>query len=412
MNKITHSAALVFTPREEVGASVMVDLYMLIYIEVNLLCVLMLLYILHHLESSIEQHAVNLAFKHVVISVITILMDDCLWVSFNGQSGSAAHYASEFILALYLFLEGVITYYWLEYTEARLKLAKGRSRKTKLLLQLPLAVLFILAYTSPWNGWMFYYDESNVYHRGSLFFLQFLFPVFYAGLSAAEVLFSLRRCRTRQDRSERLTLLSLFIMPLIGFLITLFLPGIPVIWPLSALSAVLVFSNFQIAKISTDSLTGLNNRRQFDKYLFTVTSEPLENGFVCLILMDIDDFKRINDTYGHYEGDQALAEAAGILKDICRREDVFLARYGGDEFVILAAFADDDAISRLKAVVVQAFDRRNRTSIAPYRITLSIGTEKYGPGFTDSIPALIAGADQKLYREKRRKKAAFTTPRK
>lgn len=405
-----HAAAIQLFRRGEVLP--VPDLYYITYIEVNLLCVFLLLYILHHLENSTEQHAANIAFKHVVVSLIAILMMDCLWVCFNGQTGQAAYWANEYIMACYLFLEGVIAYYWEEYTEEKLKLPRRRNPMWRRLLQVPLIVLFAVAFTAPWNNWMYYYDSENVYQRSTLFFLEYFFACGYLVISGVEILQSFRLCKTRQDRSDRLSMLSLFIMPLIGFAVTLRVPGIPVVWPLASLSATLIFSNSQIAKISTDSLTGLNNRRQFDKYLSMLTAEPPASGFVGLILMDIDDYKLINDTYGHYEGDKALAETAGILKDLCRKEDVFLARYGGDEFAIVSVFQEDAALFRLKSLITLAFDKWNQVSVSPCRITLSIGTEKFGPGFTDSIPSLIVGADQKLYREKRRKKADFSVRKK
>jgi len=380
----------------------MPQLYEYVYMEINLLCILILLFVFHQLESSIEQQAENIALKRVLVSVIAILITDSFWVLTNGGLSGAARYTAPFIMSLYLFLEGVIAFEWLSFVEEKLKLAHTRSRKYRLCIALPLAALFLLAFTSPLTGWMFSYDSLNCYHRGSLFFLQIVFPLFYSAYSAWEILQCTRTCKSRQEREETLSLLSFLILPVAGFLLTLATSGIPIIWPLSAISLLLVFINLQNYRISTDSLTGINNRRQFDKRLNALAADQGSSQPLCLLLMDIDSFKSINDSYGHYEGDRALVETADVLKKLCGDENIFLARYGGDEFAILFPGGSLRA-EALKKGIRRAFDARNEKSTAPYRITVSTGVGTYGPGGAASLPGLIMAADEDLYKNKTKK---------
>lgn len=380
------------------------QLYESVYAEVNFICIFILLYIRHHLENSIDQQAENIALRRVITAVLSILIIDCFWILTNGKETTFALATGKYITSLFLCFAGIIAYLWLNYVEVKLKLAGTRKKRYWILLAIPLMLLFPMAFLSPWTRWMYYYDAANAYHRGSLFFLQTILPLFYSLYSAFEILRSAKRCKTRQDREEVLTLLSFLILPFFGFLLTLLNTGVPLLWPMCAISLLLIFVNFQNYKISTDSLTGVNNRRQFDKQLSILTDNLEKDQCVCLLLLDIDLFKTVNDTLGHYEGDHALAETAGILKKICGEKNLFLARYGGDEFAILSlSRGDEDGIDSLKKSISSAFEQRNKALKISYPLRISMGAGKCGIGHCDSIPSLITAADQELYQEKRRK---------
>ena len=99
-----------------------------------------------------------------------------------------------------------------------------------------------------------------------------------------------------------------------------------------------VFLNIQNHILYTDYLTGVNNRKRLDAYLNEkVSLSAREKGFSA-ILIDIDNFKHINDTYGHNMGDEALESTANLLKTCLRTGD--FARYGGDEFCVVLDVSD------------------------------------------------------------------------
>jgi diguanylate cyclase len=85
---------------------------------------------------------------------------------------------------------------------------------------------------------------------------------------------------------------------------------------------------------NTDSLTRLSNRRAFDDRLASVFDNPMTKSVTALVLADIDNFKKINDTYGHPVGDKILATVASVIRANVRR-DVFVARTGGEEFALI-----------------------------------------------------------------------------
>lgn len=149
------------------------------------------------------------------------------------------------------------------------------------------------------------------------------------------------------------------------------------------------------ADAQTDALTGLANRRRFDSQLDTeiYCAERYQQA-LCLLLIDIDNFKSFNDQFGHPAGDRTLQQVALRLGEHARKSDL-VARYGGEEFAMILPETSLDGACILA--------ERTRQAIAdadwPLRaITVSIGLASWQPGMT--IADLINAADQQLYKAK------------
>jgi diguanylate cyclase (GGDEF)-like protein/PAS domain S-box-containing protein len=164
---------------------------------------------------------------------------------------------------------------------------------------------------------------------------------------------------------------------------------------------------------TTDELTGLFNRRGF--FLLAEQQRRLairEKAELLLLYIDIDDFKLVNDTYGHLEGDQVLADIAKILQGSFRDSDILarmvegglLARMGGDEFVILAVDAGETGEEILTTRLRERVDRYNDERNRPYRVSLSVGAVRVPPKRDLAIDDLIAHADRLMYQHKREPK--------
>lgn len=152
-----------------------------------------------------------------------------------------------------------------------------------------------------------------------------------------------------------------------------------------------------------DSLTGLFNRRAFDERLVDLVRHHagLEDGF-CLLLLDIDNFKRINDTYGHMVGDKVLSEFAKQLGKLTRRSD-FVARYGGEEFAILLPYTRITSAftvaENVRGTLERVRLRRSASGESLGSVTVSIGVACSRDG--EDSESLLARCDAALYRAKR-----------
>jgi diguanylate cyclase (GGDEF)-like protein/PAS domain S-box-containing protein len=155
----------------------------------------------------------------------------------------------------------------------------------------------------------------------------------------------------------------------------------------------------------TDELTGLHNRRGF----MTLALQQIKIADrlaqrMTLLYADLDDLKEINDTYGHLAGDQALMDAASILKTSLRASDI-LARLGGDEFVGLILESGGETELAVKARIQENLNAHNLQRLRPYRLSFSIGTARYDVTDPCSVEELLEGADREMYRNKLEKKS-------
>ncbi|KTD29718.1 two component response regulator with GGDEF domain protein [Legionella maceachernii] len=161
-------------------------------------------------------------------------------------------------------------------------------------------------------------------------------------------------------------------------------------------------SNEEIRILSiTDPLTGLYNRRYFDNCLQREIQRAKRNKYpLSLILIDIDNFKFINDTYGHPYGDEYLILIATVLKKMIRRTNDILVRLGGDEFAAILANMDMDEIRDFCEKIRLEFSKVN-----PHKnITLSIGIICIKPSNKDETKRILALLDKLLYQAKERGK--------
>ena len=153
---------------------------------------------------------------------------------------------------------------------------------------------------------------------------------------------------------------------------------------------------------NTDTLTGLNNRKSLHESL----ARSWRNKPAALLFLDVDNFKSINDNYGHLAGDEALRQLAGIIKSHTRKQDI-VARWGGEEFALILPSTSEAEARRVaerirKAVENYCFKWDNAT----FRLTVSVGIAVAGEG-TDPAQ-FFKPADKALARAKEKKNCVIS----
>jgi diguanylate cyclase (GGDEF)-like protein len=156
----------------------------------------------------------------------------------------------------------------------------------------------------------------------------------------------------------------------------------------------------------TDELTCLYNRRGF----FAAAAQQLKvagrnSQSLLLLYCDVDNLKKINDSFGHQEGDLALIHAADALEKAFRDSDI-LARLGGDEFVVLASEASDQTQEVLLRRLEKTLKKTNAGETR-YQLTLSVGAARFDPKRAVSLGELMAQADEAMYEQKRNRQKSF-----
>lgn len=160
--------------------------------------------------------------------------------------------------------------------------------------------------------------------------------------------------------------------------------------------------NKKLKKLSiTDQLTKLYNRRYYDDTLKRELSKAKRNKTnIALILLDIDYFKNINDTYGHAYGDKVLVLVAACLEKICKRPNDFVFRVGGEEFAILITNENNENILSLTKILqksIQDLKIQNKNSKISDYLTLSAGVVSKIPVSKDTSDSIMKLADDRLY---------------
>ncbi|MDO5483544.1 MAG: GGDEF domain-containing protein, partial [Desulfovibrionaceae bacterium] len=147
----------------------------------------------------------------------------------------------------------------------------------------------------------------------------------------------------------------------------------------------------------TDALTGLSNRRPFNEFLEKCVAMAHRRGYPsCLLMLDLDHFKRINDTFGHGEGDTVLRACADTLREVSRREDL-PARIGGEEFAVLLP-STELAEARVMAERIRCAIGERILLPDGQRVTASLGAAQYH--IEESAEDFVRRTDEALYRAK------------
>jgi len=333
----------------------------------------------------------------LITGALTLTMDMLMSLC-EGMPGGAVHVAYTGITACYYTLNPLVCALWYFYVDFYIDRSRKHLKKMFVPIMIPVCVTMILAVASAFGNFLFTIGADNDYSRGRFFFVMVAMGFL---ILAHTVAYTIKN-RKKLSGREYATLLLFPIPPTVGAAAQTLDYGISLLWPCTTISLLMLFIYIQNAQLNTDYLTDLYNRRQLDDYLHSKVQNSGSRE-IAGIMIDVDDFKAINDTYGHDCGDQALKDVAGILKETFRRGD-FVARYGGDEFVVVVALENrsdlQKAVNRLKENV----ERFNAWKTAPYAISLSVGFDYFSSNNEDAAD-FLRHIDSLMYRDKQKAKA-------
>jgi len=164
-------------------------------------------------------------------------------------------------------------------------------------------------------------------------------------------------------------------------------------------SELIVFVYVQNRNLDRDYLTGLYNRRKLDNYLNKKMMAADENHQLAAILLDVDNFKSINDKLGHTAGDTALINVAMLLRSITR-SDTMVARYGGDEFCIVADVLRRSDLYAIMKRIRNSTESFNSSADRAFHLSFSIGGDIYDPASGMTVSEFQTHIDELMYNDK------------
>lgn len=285
----------------------------------------------------------------------------------------------------------VIGFLWCLFVDYRIYRQTKRLKFKAIFLSLPLIVLSALLISNFFGtGVIFSVTADNRYARGSLNFLIYvaLFIYFIASLINA-------RNAQKDGITPFFFPIYCFVIPsMIGTFLQFLFYGLSIGWIATSIACVFVYLELQTANYYADALSGLFNRPYMNYYLSQATQQKK---YFHGILLDVNDFKSINDVYGHTVGDRAV-QAMGKIISHSAFDNAIAMRVGGDEFVIFLSESSDEECKLQMETIKETIDNFNLSETEPFRLSVSMGYARFNG---QSAEEFLLEMDEAMYRVKR-----------
>lgn len=335
-------------------------------------------------------------FKEMALFFILYLISDSWWAL--GQSGIIPFNKTLNIISSIIGLVAVtlLILAWCIFVIYRIDQNNTRNVKFMSIIHYSVAACdSLLIIASAFTGFVFYVDENNIYQTGKGYSLHLVFvmiQLFGSGIYSFSQSFSNKQIKLKTE--YRLPLLFI-ILPAAAAVLEGMLPLTPIV-PLGIFLPIhLAFLEIQNSEIYSDALTGLNNRRRMEIFLQDMIHNASEDRPFTIHMIDVNDFKLVNDRFGHIVGDRALQLVADSLHNVSDRYHGFCARYGGDEFVLIITAKADVRKALQEEIDIM---RKSCADLVP-QISICTGCTECRSGAVTATQ-LIALADEQLYAQK------------
>ncbi len=247
-----------------------------------------------------------------------------------------------------------------------------------------------LEVVSAFSRFIFYVDKSNIYHHGEAYWFYILSYVMGIAIFVLVVADESRH----QYGMQRALMMLLPVFAICGLVFQYVLGEIRVIWLCTAIDVLLMYVLYLEMTQNLDALTHLLNRRCYESRISNMQQD------VVIFYFDVDDFKHINDTYGHAYGDASLSVVGKVIRRIFAKEGMCY-RIGGDEFAAITTIPSRDAESYSSVFFREIERQREKDERLPF---VSVGYAHFDPK-RDSITDVINKADEMMYAYKHQNKA-------
>lgn len=372
----------------------------LIFLELNIFCIIISGIVLYRIIIGINRQFVQHRFILLIVFAIIICITNTLWGLYQSGFIKPPSAYAKLIDTLYYTSLALFAYSWFWYSET-VQQSEPNKPVYRFISILPLAILLVLILLSNICGLIFKVDANAKDSLGSLFLVQVIITYGYIIFTALKAFF-ITSGKTAHDRRTKMYALGLSAVPTVASgILQIFLPQLPLICAGITVSLLIIYIDAINRLVLVDPLTQLNNRNQLMRYLSSKMKNNGSGSQLYLLIMDVDNFKKINDRFGHIEGDRALMTIAHSLQLVCKKRSFFVSRYGGDEFVAVLETTDD--LLEVKQICCEIDDTiasAANNARLPYELTLSIGYTKMSK-IVRNIPEFIAMADAELYKQKR-----------
>lgn len=259
---------------------------------------------------------------------------------------------------------------------------------------IPLYINAIMCIISYWTGWIFYVNDRNQYFRGNLFLIPMIISVFYFVTLMMDIKKSIFDSKNENNKF----LILIFFLPMIGAILQIIFKDLLLIWGSTAMSLVLYYIILRELQFRYDAQTGIKNRLAFEKEMEKYIKKSKD---AAIVVLDINYLKRINDKYGHKEGDEVIISASKIIqKCFISIGDTF--RIGGDEFCVICQETTKELVDAALIELEEQLTEINKERTI--KIEMAYGYDFHRKSEDVGIYSIFSSADHAMYDHKAKSK--------
>lgn len=378
--------------------------FFLFYTEANIVCILLFGILLLNDRISMNKQEKQLIFDRALVAHILYFFSDIFWAGVISGFLARTRFAVAILNFSNFVLLSAIAYEWALFAAASERLSFLSAKRGKFWFRLPfvgMTVVMVAAYLIAPRFWISQTGELNVLYYP----LMLLAPLSYVGYSCWQ---SLRTAKRAADPAERRSfrVIGLYPLSVVFFGVSqLAFINAPMFCFGCTTMMLFFYVRLMNDQISLDPLTKINNRGQMLRYAAQESAHRPEGLRTFVIMADANDFKTINDNYGHAEGDRALVLIADTFKRCSRAigNSYCLSRFGGDEFALIVHAAHYADVERMIEELHRMLADACVAAQIPYPVSVSVGYDEWSVG-VESFHDSLERADAKLYEVKKRRK--------
>ncbi len=375
--------------------------YVAYYVEAHIACILLLGLIAIKIAKGVNKQFSQMILGNIITVLMLYFVAEIFWAIVDGgviESTRTLLYLSNIFTYLLL---SIASYLWYILSEAIQNDKSVENDTNRLILSIPVWISGILCVSAYRTGLVYYVDEQGKLVGGRLYFILVIVPFAYLIAASVKAFYRAFSKDKYADRNMYFMIGMFPLSPLVLGALQAIYWRVPLLCYGAVVAVYYVYISILDNLISLDPLTQINNRHQMYKYLAKKMRNEDFGMSLFILLVDIDDFKSINEAYGRIEGDRALVRVANAVKSACQgpRNRFFVSRYGGDEFIVVAQMAYKAEAIWLSDQIKNNVKRMSSEMSLPYSISVNVGIAQYDYQAPISIQSFIARADSDLYNQ-------------
>ena len=362
------------------------DRYIFVFIAVNVFCLLISLLIVSKFSLNVGSERDVQIFRRMVICYIGFVVFDLVWVLSMSGVLPLSPLAYGVVKVFGTLFIPFMVYFWFTFAA------------------IPVFILVLLYITSFLTGLIFQITPEETVVPGPLYAASGIVDNLYGFAIIFHALYLIRKHKEKDNLSTYMVQIFFIVICTVGGILDAVVSNSPIMPLAICLSFVYLFISIQEPQIYNDALTGLNNRRRTDIYLRELLAGSRGNAPMHLFMLDVDDFKQINDIQGHLAGDRALQAVGKALQAVTDEYKGFVSRWAGDEFLMILPAERDGLLEEIRGKIAHSISLEAQGADISGPLEVSIGHTFHAAETAETPSELIQRADLALYQDKEARK--------